>query len=192
MMASVLDDFAAADAERRRVIAESDQLNAERNAASREIGALMKDGKPEEADARRKQVNELKERMSELDRLRDQSEARMRELLSTLPNIPHESVPVGKDESANQEIRRWGTKPEFDFEPKDHVDLGTSLGILDLERAAKIAGARFAILNGAGARLERALIDFMLDLHTREHGYRETLPPFIVNRDSLFGTGQLP
>jgi len=116
----------------------------------------------------------------------------MRELLSTLPNLPHESVPVGKDESANVEIRRRGTKPEFNFEPKDHVDLGTALGILDLERATKIAGARFAILNGAGARLERALIDFMLELHAREHGYLETLPPFIVNRDSLFGTGQLP
>ncbi len=190
--ASALDDFAQADAQRRRVIAESDQLNAERNAASREIGALMKDGKREEADTRREQVNKLKERMSELDRLRDQSEARMRELLSALPNIPHESVPVGTDETANREIRRWGTRPEFDFEPKDHVDLGTSLGILDLERAAKIAGARFAILNGAGARLERALIDFMLNLHTRDHGYQETLPPFIVNRDALFGTGQLP
>jgi seryl-tRNA synthetase len=116
----------------------------------------------------------------------------MREMLSTLPNIPHESVPVGKDESANRVERVWGTKPEFDFEPKDHVDLGTALGILDLERATKIAGARFAILNGAGARLERALIDFMLNLHTREHGYLETLPPFIVNRDALFGTGQLP
>jgi seryl-tRNA synthetase len=113
-------------------------------------------------------------------------------LLSTLPNIPHESVPVGPDEAANVEVRRWGTKPEFNFEPKDHVDLGNALGILDLERATKIAGARFAILNGAGARLSRALIDFMLDLHTREHGYQETLPPFIVNRDSLFGTGQLP
>jgi seryl-tRNA synthetase len=152
----------------------------------------MKDGKRDEADARRKQVNELKERIAELDAARDQAEARMRELLSTLPNIPHETVPVGQDESANVEIRRWGTKPEFDFEPKDHVDLGTALGILDLERATKIAGARFAILNGAGARLERALIDFMLELHTTEHGYTETLPPFIVNRDALFGTGQLP
>lgn len=189
---SSLDDFAAADAERRRVIAQSDQLNAQRNAASREIGTLMKDGKREAAESRRKQVNELKQQITELDEKRDAAEVRMRELLSTLPNIPHASVPVGKDESANQEIRRWGTKPEFDFEPKDHVDLGTSLGILDLERAAKIAGARFAILNGAGARLERALIDFMLDLHTREHGYQETLPPFIVNRDALFGTGQLP
>jgi seryl-tRNA synthetase len=192
MSTAALDDFAAADADRRRVISESDQLNAERNAASREIGALMKDGKRAEADARRKQVNELKERIAELDTPRDQAEARMRELLSALPNIPHESVPVGKDESANVEVRRWGAKPEFDFEPKDHVDLGTALGILDLERATKIAGARFAILNGAGARLERALIDFMLELHTTEHGYTETLPPLIVNRDALFGTGQLP
>ena len=116
----------------------------------------------------------------------------MREVLSTLPNIPHESVPVGKDESANVEVRRWGTKPDFDFEPKDHVDLGTALGILDLDRAAKIAAARFAILNGEGARLERALISFMLDVHAREHGYQETLPPFIVNKAALFGTGQLP
>jgi seryl-tRNA synthetase len=192
MAMTALDDFAAADAERRRVIAESDQLNAERNTASREIGALMKDGKREEADARRKQVNELKERMTQLDASRDNAEKRMRELLSTLPNIPHESVPVGSDEAANEEIRRWGAKPELDFEPKDHVDLGAALGILDLERATKIAGARFAILNGAGARLERALIDFMLDLHTREHGYTETLPPFIVNASALFGTGQLP
>ena len=189
---ATLDDFAQADAERRRVIAESDQLNAERNAASREIGALMKDGKREEADVRRKAVNELKDRIGELDQKREQAEGHMRELLSTLPNIPHESVPVGLDESANVEVRRWGAQPEFSFEPKDHVDLGTALGILDLERATKITGARFAILNGAGARLERALIDFMLDLHTREHGYLETLPPFIVNRDSLFGTGQLP
>ena len=189
---AALEDFAQADAERRRVIAESDQLNAERNTASREIGALMKDGKRDEADARRKAVNESKERIAQLDQEREHAETRMRELLSTLPNIPHESVPVGPDESANVEVRRWGTKPKFDFAPKDHVDLGNALGILDLERATKITGARFAILNGAGARLSRALIDFMLDLHTREHGYRETLPPFIVNRDSLFGTGQLP
>lgn len=192
MPSAALDDFAQADADRRRVIADSDQLNAERNTASREIGGLMKDGQREAADARRKAVNELKDRIAELDQKREQAEAHMRELLSALPNIPHESVPVGLDESANVEVRRWGSKPEFGFEPKDHVDLGTALGILDLERATKITGARFAILNGAGARLERALIDFMLELHTREHGYLETLPPFIVNRDSLFGTGQLP
>lgn len=192
MPAAALDDFARADEERRRVIAESDRLNAERNSASREIGALMKEGKSEEANERRKAVGELKDRIAELERQRDEAEAHMRELLSTLPNIPHESVPVGKDESAKLEVRREGTKPDFDFEPKDHVDLGTALGILDLERATKIAGARFAILNGLGARLERALINFMLELHTREHGYQETLPPFIVNRDALFGTGQLP
>ena len=189
---SALDDFARADEERRRTIAESDQLNAQRNASSREIGALMKEGRKEEAEARRAEVSGLKDHIAELDGLRSQTEERMHELLSTLPNIPHSSVPVGKDESANTEVRRWGTRPEFDFEPKDHVDLGTALGILDLERATKIAAARFAILNGAGARLERALINFMLDVHTREHGYLETLPPFIVNRNALFGTGQLP
>ena len=189
---TALDDFARADEERRRVIAESDQLNAERNASSREIGALMKDGKNEEAETRRAQVSTLKDRIAELDQRRSHAEERIRELLSTLPNVPHDSVPVGADESANAEIRRWGTAPEFSFPPQDHVDLGTALGILDLERAAKITAARFAILNGAGARLERALIDFMLDVQTREHGYVETLPPFIINRASLFGTGQLP
>lgn len=188
----VLDHFSEADAQRRRIIAESDQLNATRNAASREIGALMKDGKREEAEARRQEVTELKNRIAELDQARDQAEKRMSELISTLPNIPHETVPVGQDETANAEVRRWGAKPEFDFEPKDHVDLGTELGILDLDRAAKIAASRFAILNGDGARLERALISFMLDVHRNEHGYLETLPPFIVNQAALFGTGQLP
>jgi seryl-tRNA synthetase len=187
-----LDAFAEADVERRKVIAESDQLNAQRNASSREIGNLMKEGKKEEAEARRAEVGSLKDRIAELDQLRSQTEIRMHDLLSTLPNMPHESVPFGKEESDNVEVRRWGTQPQFDFEPKDHVDLGTNLGILDLERATKISAARFAILNGAGARLERALVSFMLDVHTREHGYLETLPPFIVNRGSLFGTGQLP
>jgi seryl-tRNA synthetase len=187
-----LDDFARMDAERRRVIAESDNLNAERNAASREIGALMKSGRKDEAESQRKAVGELKDRIAELERRRDEAESKMRELLSTLPNVPHESVPVGADESANEEVRRWGEPPAFDFDAKDHVDLGTRLGILDLDRASKIAGARFSILRGAGAMLSRALVNFMLDLHAREHGYEETLPPFIVNRDSLFGTGQLP
>ncbi len=188
----VLDSFAEADSERRRIIAESDQLNADRNASSREIGALMKAEQKDEAEARRRQVNELKGRITELDQARDAAETRMRDLISTLPNLPHESVPVGKDEAANVEVRRWGAPAEMDFEPKDHVDLGTALGILDQERATKIAAARFTILNGAGARLSRALVSFMLDLHTGEHGYQETLPPFIVNKDALFGTGQLP
>jgi seryl-tRNA synthetase len=190
--AAALEDFAALDAERRRVIAESDALNAQRNSSSREIGALMKEGRKEEAESRRREVGELKERIAQLDRARDDAEARMQELLSTVPNIPHASVPVGRDESANKEVRQWGEAPKFDFEPQDHVDLGTRLGILDLERAAKIASARFAILKGAGARLERALINFMLDIHTSEHGYEETLPPFIVNAASLYGTTQLP
>jgi seryl-tRNA synthetase len=190
--AAALDDFAALDAERRRAIAESDALNARRNASSREIGALMKEGKKDEAESRRKEVAELKERLAELERARDDAERRMEELLAAVPNVPHESVPVGRDETANEEVRQWGEAPRFNFEPQDHVDIGTRLGILDLERAAKIASARFAILKGAGARLERALINFMLDVHTREHGYEETLPPFIVNANALFGTGQLP
>ncbi len=184
--------FDSADKARRRAIAESDKLNAERNELSVQIGMLMKEGKADEALRLRTEVSGLKEAISKKDSWRDQVEKDMQEILLALPNIPHESVPVGKDESANVEIRRWGTKPEFEFEPKDHVDLGTTLGILDLERASKIAAARFAILNGAGARLSRALVSFMLDLHTREHGYQETLPPFIVNKDALFGTGQLP
>jgi seryl-tRNA synthetase len=187
-----LDEFEAADAERKRVIAESDSLNAQRNAASREIGGLMKEGKKDEAESRRREVGELKDRIAELDQKRAVAESKMNELLSTLPNVPHVSVPIGKSEEDNVEIRRWGNAPTFDFEPKDHVDLGTALGILDLERAAKISAARFAILNGAGARLERALVNFMLEIQTRENGYLETLPPFIVNRDALFGTTQLP
>jgi seryl-tRNA synthetase len=190
--AESLDKFVELDAERRRVIGESDRLNAERNSASREIGALMQAGKRDEAEAKKAEVSGLKEKQSELERQRDEAEHAMRALLAGLPNLPATGVPVGADESANVEVRRWSEPREFDFEPKDHVDLGESLGILDLERATKIAGSRFAILNGAGARLERALVNFMLDVHTTEHGYTETLPPFIVNRQSLFGTNQLP
>src|SRR5207237_5997935 len=137
-----------------------------RNTASREIGALMKEGQREEADARRRAVGELKERIAELDRARDEAEARMRELLSTIPNVPNESVPVGADETANAEMRRWGTAPRFEFEPQDHVDIGTRLGILDLERAAKLASSRSATLKGAGAYLERAWTNVMLDVDT--------------------------
>ena len=187
-----LDRFAELDAERRRVIGDSDQINQTRNASSREIGALMQQGKRDEAEAKKAEVAGLKDKQSELENQRKETEEKMRELLIGLPNVPAEDVPVGGDESANREVRKWGEPREFDFEPKDHVDLGEALGILDLERATKIAGSRFAILNGAGARLERALINFMLDVHTTEHGYTETLPPFIVNADSMFGTGNLP
>lgn len=188
----LLDKFAELDTERRRVIGESDRLNQIRNSSSREIGELMKAGKRDEAEAKKAEVAGLKDKQIKFDGLRDAVENAMKELLSLLPNIPHESVPVGKDESANVEIRKWGEPKKFDFEIKDHVDLGEALGILDQERAVKITGSRFAILNGAGARLERALVNFMLDVHTTQHGYTETLPPFMVNQKSLFGTGQLP
>jgi seryl-tRNA synthetase len=189
---AALDEFVSWDKARRRAIADCDSRNAELNTASKEIGALIKSGKGEEALIRRSQVSLLKEQIAYANQKRDEAEARIRKILEAIPNIPHESVPVGANETANREERRWGAQPEFDFEPKDHVDLGTALGILDFERASKIAGARFSILNGAGARLSRALVNFMLELHTREHGYTETLPPFIVNSDSLFGTAQLP
>ena len=187
-----LAHFADLDAERRRLIGESDEINQKRNAASREIGELMKSGQREQAEGLKAEVAELKTRQSDLDARRDEAEKAMGELLAGLPNLPAADVPVGPDETANVVVRRVGEPRAFDFEPKDHVDLGERLGILDQERAAKIAGARFAILNGAGARLERALINFMLDVHTTEHGYTETLPPLMVNRTALFGTGQLP
>ncbi|MCS6874025.1 MAG: serine--tRNA ligase [Pyrinomonadaceae bacterium] len=187
-----LNEFAKLDLERRRVIAEADSLNARRNAISREIGFLMKEGKKEEAERRKAEVSSLKELQAELETKRNEVEQKMHELLASLPNLPADDVPVGKDEAANVEIRRWGEVRSFDFEPRDHVEIGERLGILDLERASKIAGARFAILKGFGAMLERALINFMIDIHTKEHGYIETLPPFIVNSKALFGTGQLP
>ena len=190
--ADTLDKFVELDIERRRVIGEADKINQTRNAASKEIGALMQSGQRDEAEAKKTEIAGLKDKQSGLEHQRDEAEATMRDLLSGLPNIPAKDVPVGANESANKEIRRWADPREFDFEPRDHVDLGEALGILDLERATKIAGSRFAILNGAGARLSRALINLMLDVHTNEHGYTETLPPFLVNRTALFGTNQLP
>ncbi len=190
--AESLNTFAELDTERRRVIGESDRINQQRNLSSKEIGALMQSGKRDEAEAKKAEVAGLKDTQNTLEIERKEVEAEMNELLAGLPNIPAGDIPVGADESANVEVRRWETPKEFDFEPKDHVDLSESLGILDLERATKIAGSRFAILNGAGARLERALVNFMLDVHTTEHGYTETLPPFIVNKEALYGTGQMP
>jgi seryl-tRNA synthetase len=188
----LLDKFAELDAERRKIIGEADGINQQRNAASKEIGGLIQSGKKDEAEAKKAEVAGLKEKQAELEGRRDEADRAIREILINLPNIPAPDVPIGPDETANKEVRRWGEPREFDFEPKDHVDLGEALSILDLERATKIAGSRFAILNGAGARLERALVNFMLDIHTIEHGYTETLPPFIVNRTALFGTNQLP
>lgn len=187
-----LDRFVELDAERRRVIGEADRINQLRNAASKEIGGLMQSGKRDEAEAKKAEVAGLKDQQAELEKARDAADAKMHDLLAGLPNIPAADVPVGPDETANVEVRKWGEPRSFDFDVKDHVDLGETLGILDLERATKIAGSRFAILNGAGARLERALVNFMLDIHTTAHGYTETLPPFLVNRTALFGTNQLP
>ncbi|MBV8895096.1 MAG: serine--tRNA ligase [Acidobacteriaceae bacterium] len=185
-----LDSFRELDARRRQCVTESEQLKAERNQATAEIGKLRKQGS--DTAERQQQVRAMGERISELDALVEQLDTEFRDFLARVPNLPHESVPVGRDEQANQEVKRWGTPREFAFTPKAHWDLGPELGILDLERAAKVTGARFAVYWGMGARLERALINFMLDVHTREHGYREVLPPFMVNSDSLYGTGQLP
>lgn len=187
-----LDRFVELDAERRRVIGEADRINQLRNAASKEIGGLMQSAKRDEAEAKKAEVAGLKDQQAELEKARDAADAKMHDLLAGLPNIPAADVPVGPDETANVEVRKWGEPRSFDFDVKDHVDLGEALGILDLERATKIAGSRFAILNAAGARLERALVNFMLDIHTTAHGYTETLPPFLVNRTALFGTNQLP
>lgn len=191
-LTGILDDFERLDAERRAKITEADQLKAERNRLSQEIGGLLRAGEREKADALKAQVKDLPDQIKRLDAESAEVEAQLYDILSGLPNLPHDSVPVGPDETANVEIRRWGSVPQFDFEPKDHLDLGVSLGILDIERASKITAARFAVLTDVGARLERALINFMLDVQTKEHGYREVWLPFIVNDESLFGAGQLP
>ena len=188
----VLDRFSHLEAERRSNIRKVDELKAVRNRESQEIGALMKAGKKDDAESRRQEVRRIGEEIAERETALNAIKNVLNDLMIGLPNLPHDSVPVGQDESANEEITRWGTPPVFDFEPRDHVDLGTALGILDLERAAKISGARFAILTGLGARLERALINFCLELQTKRHGYQEVLPPFIVTANTLFGTGQLP
>jgi seryl-tRNA synthetase len=185
-----LDQFRELDRDRRAAISQAEQLKARRNAETQEIGRLRREGA--DTGERQKQVRAIGEEIAALDRQVEALDERFRELLAGIPNVPHESVPAGRDESDNVEIRRCGEPRPFDFEPKAHWDLGPELGILDFERAAKITGARFALYWGLGAKLERALINFMLDVHTREHGYTEVLPPILVNSQSLFGTGQLP
>jgi seryl-tRNA synthetase len=185
-----LESFRELDARRRAAIAEAEQLKARRNAESAEIAKLKREGA--DTSERQQAVREIGQKAAALDEQVKALDDEFRELLAGIPNVPHESVPVGASEADNVEIRRVGESRQFDFEPKAHWDLGPELGVLDLERAAKITGARFAVYWGLGARLERALINFMLDVHTREHGYTEVLPPFLVNSASLFGTGQLP
>jgi seryl-tRNA synthetase len=188
--AEVLKDFVTIDAERRKVIAAAETLQARRNHESEEIAKLKKNG--QDASAQINATKELRGLIQGCEKEVAEQEARLRELLTAIPNLPNDSVPVGKSAEDNVEARRWGTQPQFDFKPKPHWELGEHLGILDLERAAKLSGARFAVYWALCARLERALANFMLDLHTREHGYTEVLPPFLVNSESMYGTGQLP
>jgi seryl-tRNA synthetase len=188
--AAVLKDFCEVDTQRRQAITEAETSKAQRNKASEEIAKLKKSG--QDARAAMAQTKELRERISELEKTASDLDAQLREILAGIPNLPHASVPIGHSADDNVEVRRWGTAPKFDFTPKPHWDLGSDLGILDLERAVKLTGARFAVYWDLGAKLERALANFMLDLHTREHGYTEVLPPYLVNSDSMYGTGQLP
>ncbi len=185
-----IDAFRALDSQRRHCVTESEQLKAERNAATADIGKLRKQGL--DTSEQQARVRALGDRVSTLDEDVRKLDEEFKDFLARVPNLPNETVPVGRTEHDNQEVHRWGKPREFSFTPKPHWDLGPELGILDTERAAKITGARFAVYLGQGAKLERALVNFMLDLHTREHGYREVLPPFLVNSASLYGTGQLP
>ena len=185
-----IDAFRQLDGERRQAVTEAEQLKADRNKQSDEIQKLRREGV--DTSEQQMRVREMADRITELDAQVKLLDEKFRGMLSGIPNLPHESVPVGKSADDNVEVRRWGTPREFDFEPKPHWDLGPELKILDLERAAKITGARFAVYWGLGAKLERALINFMLDVHTQQHGYTEVLPPFMINSDSLYGTGQLP
>jgi len=186
----VLGTFQAVDSERRQAITEVETLKAQRNRASEEIAKLKKSG--QDATAQMEESKVLRNRIQELEKNAQDLEIRLRDLLAGIPNLPSDTVPVGKSADDNVEVRRWGAAPKLDFTPKAHWELGEQLGVLDLERGAKLAGARFAVYWDLGAKLERALANFMLDLHTREHGYTEVLPPYLVNSESMYGTGQLP
>jgi seryl-tRNA synthetase len=188
--AEVLGNFREIDSRRRQAIAEVEKLKAERNKASEEVARRKRN--KEDASDLINQTKALREQIDSLEKQANETDSELQELLKRVPNLPHESVPVGTSERDNVEVRRWGTPPQFDFTPKAHWDLGPELGVLDMERAAKISGARFAVYWDMGAKLERALANFMLDLHTREHGYVEVLPPYLVNSASMYGTGQLP
>ncbi len=188
--AALLDNFQTLDAVRRERITEAETLKARRNALSEEVGRRKR--AKEDAASLIEETRQIKEKLESLDASASATDEELRGILAGVPNLPHPSVPPGSSEQDNVEQKQWGTKPHFDFTPRPHWELGEALGILDLERAAKLSGARFAVYWDQGARLERALANFMLDLHTREHGYREVLPPVMVNSRSLFGTGQLP
>lgn len=185
-----LERLLALDEERRSRLVEAESLKSRRNAASQEVAQRKRRG--EDAEDLMAEVRGINERIKDLDERLRQLDADIQALLLAIPNVPHESVPIGPDSSGNVEVRRWGEPRVFPFEPKAHWDLGPELGILDFERAAKISGSRFVVMRGAGARLERALVNFMLDIHTRQQSYVEIWPPVLINRASMTGTGQLP
>jgi seryl-tRNA synthetase len=188
--AAALGDFAAIDRERREAITQVETLKAQRNKLTEEIAKLRREGA--DTTSQTEQTRTLKSHVESLEATAAATDERLREIMQTLPNLPNDSVPVGRDEHGNREEKVWGEIPKFTFPAKPHWELGEALGILDFNRAAKISGSRFVVHFGQGARLERALANFMLDLHIREHGYTEVLPPYMVNSKSLFGTGQLP
>jgi seryl-tRNA synthetase len=187
---AVLKDFRDVDRQRRLAITEAETMKARRNKASEDINKLKKSG--QDATAAIAETKDLREQIQTREKIAADLDGRLQDILAGIPNMPHAGVPVGHSAEENLEVRRWGAPPQFDFTPKPHWDLGTELGVLDLERAAKLTGARFAVYWDLGAKLERALANFMLDLHTREHGYTEVLPPYLVNSESMYGTGQLP
>ena len=188
--AAVLKDFSEVDRQRRQAIHEAEALKARRNKASEDINKLKKAG--QDATVAIAETKDLREWIQVREKTAADLDMRLRDILAGIPNIPHASVPIGHSPDDNVEVRRWGTPPKFDFAPKPHWELGAELGVLDLERAVKLTGARFAVYWDLGAKLERALANFMLDLHTGEHGYTEVLPPYLVNSESMYGTGQLP
>ncbi|MFA6636482.1 MAG: serine--tRNA ligase [Candidatus Omnitrophota bacterium] len=188
--AALVDKFASLDLVRKELIRQAEDLKRLKNEASQKIGALIK--QKADVTAAKNEVNLISEKIKSLDEELKKAEAEFKAVVDIIPNIPHESVPVGKSEADNQIVREWGKKKEFDFVPRDHVDIGKRCRLFDLERGAKIAGSFFPVFTGAGAKLERALINYMLDVHVNEHGYKELFPPVLVNRKSMYGTGQIP
>jgi len=189
-LSGALDEYLQLDGRRRQILVKVEELKNFRNTSSQEVGKLKKAG--QDPTELMEKVRQVGKEIAAFDEEVKNVEAQMDRILLNIPNLPHESVPVGPDESSNVEIRRWGQPRQFDFEPQAHWDIGPNLDILDFERAAKLSGARFTVYKGLGARLERAVINFYLDVHTQQHGYREILPPFMVSGDCMLGTGQLP
>ncbi len=188
----MIDEILAVDEERRALIRELEDLKAEKNRISKQIGVLFREGKKEEAEKAKEEVHTKNKKIDQLERELKDVEKRFNYLLLSVPNIPHLSVPVGEDEEENVEIRRWGEPRRFDFEPLPHWEIGEKMGIFDFERGAKLSGSRFTVMYGYAAKIERALINFMLDLHTKKHGYTEVWTPVLVKPEILTGTGQLP